>query len=293
MNDYIITTDSGSDIWDELRREINVGIVHLSTIVNEEEYDGTNKIIPLKELYNSMRKGVLTTTSQVNPESAKKFFESYLTQGLDLIHISLSGQLSGCYNSYMIALQELKDKYPNRKIKIIDSISACLGQGLLVMRAAEQKAQGKTFEEVVEFIENERHHIFHIFTVEDLVYLQRGARISKKEVIIGSLIGIKPVLSCDSHGRLISLSKVRGRKNSIISMIEYMEKVIGNSKNEYIAIGHADCIKDAKLLEKLIKEKFNIPKVIIAEIGPIVGAHSGPGTLALFFRANSRLDKKD
>ena len=292
MKKFVILTDNGSDLSEELAKKNEIEMMYLTVNVNDEEYDGINKKIRPEKIYDLMKNGVSPSTSQVNPERAENFFESYLKNGQDIIQICLSGKISGTYNSLKIAAMNLKEKYPERKIEVIDSISASMGLGFLVIKAAEQRNKGKSFEEVLEYIETIKHKICHIFTVGNLVYLQRGGRISKTEAVIGSLIGIKPVLSCDSQGKLVPIYKIRGRKNALISMVDKMKEIIEINKNDFIAISHGDCLEEAEFVAKMIRDKFNIKNIIIEPLGPIIGSHSGPGTLAIFFIADHRLDKK-
>ena len=290
MQQYVITTDDCSDLSEGVASKIGVGIVNLTVNINGEVYDGVKKTIDPVEVYDLMKKGVTPSTSQVNPEQAKSFFKKYLEKGLDVIHVALSSQISGTYNSCKIAAGELIIEYPNRRIVVIDSISAALGQGLLVMQAVKEKAKGKSFNEVVDFIEARKNKICHLFTVDDLIYLQRGGRISKTEVIIGSLIGIKPILSCDSCGKLVPISKARGRKNALRAMVSKMAEIIDIGANDVVTISHGNCLEDANFIADLIKTRFNID-VVIGMLGPVIGSHSGPGTLSVFFVANGRLNR--
>ena len=292
MNQFVITTDNGSDLSRSLAGKFGVDMVHLTVNVDNVEYDGINKSIDVTKIYDMMKKGATPSTSQVTPAKAEEFFEKYLSQGLDLIHVCLSGQISGTYSSCKMAADNLKNKFPERKIEVIDSISASLGQALLVIKGLEQQRAGKSFDEVVEFFNNMKHHICHVFTVDDLVYLQRGGRISKSEVILGTLIGIKPILSCDSAGKLVPISKVRGRQKSLLAMIEKMAEVINPEENDVIAISHGNCIDDANALAKLVRERFNINDIIVGDLGPVIGSHAGPGTLAVFCVADHRIDRK-
>ena len=291
MQQYVITTDDCSDLSEGVASKIGVGIVNLTVNINGEVYDGVKKTINPVEVYDLMKKGVTPSTSQVNPEQAKSFFKKYLEKGLDVIHVALSSQISGAYNSCKIAAGELIIEYPNRRIVVIDSISGSLGQGLLVMQAAKEKAKGKSFNEVVDFIEARKNKICHLFTVDDLIYLQRGGRISKTEAIIGSLIGIKPILSGDSCGKLALISKVRGRKNALKAMVSKMAEIIDVSKNDVVTISHGNCLEDANFMAELIKRRFNIKNVIIDMLGPVMGSHAGPGAVAAFFVASCRLNR--
>ncbi|MBP0979830.1 MAG: DegV family protein [Oscillospiraceae bacterium] len=294
MNQFVITTDNGSDLGVDLTKEFGVELVNLTVIIDEEEYDGANKFISSEKIYNLMKKGKTPKTSQVSPAKAEEFFESYLKKGLDVLHLCLSGQVSGSYNSCKIAEVNLKQKYPERKIEVIDSLSGSLGQGLLVLEAIKQKNQNKSFEEIIEFINNNKKNICHIFTVDDLTYLKRSGRISRTKSAIGSFIGVKPILSVDNYGRIVQIDKVRGRKNSILYILEKIKKHIDFNLSNTLAITHADCQKDAEFIRDEIKNKIDtqdkIKNIIIENMGPVLGSHSGPGTLAVFFLADQRLE---
>lgn len=292
METFVILTDSGSDLRKELIAQYGINIVNLTVNIGDEEYDGIDKKIPTSELYDLMKKGQSPKTSQVSPEKAEKFFEKYLEQNLDIIHICLSGQISGTYNSCKIAALNLKDRYPERRIEVIDSLSASLGLGILVLLAAKQQKANKSYEEVVRFVEEKKHKICHVFTVSDLVYLQRGGRISKTEAVIGSLIGIKPVLSCDDGGYLVPIAKARGRKNSLISVFEQIKQTIDLTQENVVAISHGDCIDDVNFIAEKFKNELNIKDIVTGDLGPVIGSHAGPGTLAVFCVAKNRINKK-
>lgn len=291
MKSFVILTDSGSDLSQDLITKNNIGVVNLTVNVGEEEYDGVEKKISTSELYNLMKKGRSPKTSQASPEKAEKFFEQYLQRNLDIIHVCLSGQISGTYNSCKIAALNLKEKYPERKIEIIDSLSASLGLGLLVLLAKKQQDENKSFDEIVDFIEEKKHKICHVFTVSDLVYLQRGGRISKTEAVIGSLIGIKPVLSCDDRGYLVPIAKARGRRNSLISVFEQIKQVIDINQENIIALSHGNCIDDVNFIVEKIRTELHVENIIINDLGPVIGSHAGPGTVAVFCVAQNRINK--
>ena len=289
MSSFIITTDNGSDLSRDLIKKLKIDIINLTINVDGEEYNGIDKVITPETIYSYMKKGVVPYTSQVNPEKAEQFFESYLKNGYDIIHICLSGQISGTYNSCKIAQTNLKEKYPDRKVAVIDSLSGSLGQGLLVLEAVKERDNGKTFEEVEEFIKNRRYNIIHIFTVESLSYLQKSGRISKTESVIGSFIGVKPILSANNHGRIIQIDKVRGRKNSISYLIDKIKRHIDLNSDQILAIAHCGCLKEAQVIKTEIETNLKVQEVIIKEMGPVLGAHAGPGAIAVFFVADKRL----
>lgn len=289
MREYVITTDNNSDLPDAYYNNHGVGCTYLSYSMEGVNYTYGN-FLPVHEFYEAMRKGALPTTAQVNPEAARMLMEPYLKEGKDILHIAFSSGLSGTYNSARIAAEELMEEYPERSIQVVDSLSASLGQGLLVYLAQQRKEEGEDMESLVRWIEENRLHIVHLFTVDDLFHLHRGGRVSKTTAVIGSMLNIKPVLHVDNEGKLISIGKSRGRKKALQELINLMDQKIGSYKNSCntVFISHGDCEEDAKYVEKKVREKYNIQTVIINNVGATIGAHSGPGTLALFFVGDER-----
>ena len=256
--------------------------------------DGKNythgNFLPDHEFYEAMRKGSLPATAQVNPDDARALIEPYLKEGKDVLHIAFSSGLSGTYNSARIAAEELAEEYPERSVKVIDSLSASLGQGLLVYLAQQHKEAGEDMDTVAKWVEENRKHIVHLFTVDDLFHLHRGGRVSKTTAIVGSMLNIKPVLHVDGEGKLVNIGKSRGRKKALQELVNLMEEKLGRYKDSChtIFISHGDCEEDAKYVEKKVKEKYNIDTVLINYVGATIGAHSGPGTVALFFAGEER-----
>ena len=290
MNHFIITTDTTSDLPAAYVEQHQIGMLSLTYTINDTTYSWEHPL-PVKEFYDCMRQGSLPTTSQANPEEAAAVFEKIIKeQNADILHIAFSSGLSGSYNSARLAAGELSEKYPDRKIIVIDSLCASLGEGLLVHKAVTLKEQGHTLEETADWIEANKLHLVHNFTVNDLFHLYRGGRVSKTAAFLGTMISLKPLLHVDDEGHLIPLSKVRGRKKSLIALVDAMEKQIGSwrDKNDIIFISHGDCEEDAQFLAKLVQERLHPKQIVIQVIGPVIGAHSGPGTLALFFLATER-----
>ncbi|MCI6004711.1 MAG: DegV family protein [Blautia sp.] len=284
MRNYVITTDNNSDLPESYYSEYGIGCTYLSYSMNGVNYTHEN-FLQVHEFYESMRNGALPTTAQVNPEDARNMLEPYLKEGLDILHIAFSSGLSGTYNSTKIAADELAEKYPDRKIIVIDSLAASLGQGLLIHYAQKKKEAGEDMESVAAWVEEHKNNIVHLFTVDDLNHLYRGGRVSKTTAFVGSMLNIKPVMHVNEEGKLIAIGKIRGRKKSILELARLMDEKIGSYKEscDTIFISHGDCEDDARFLEAKIKEKYNINTVIINPVGATIGAHSGPGTLALFF----------
>lgn len=289
MSEYVIMTDNTVDMPLSWFQENQVDYLCLSCSMDGEIYDKEH-VIDDKEFYRRMRAGSMPTTSQVNPTAAEEIFESVLKEGKDVLYLAFSSGLSGTYNSCRVAAEELRESYPDRRIEVIDTLAASMGEGLLVWYAAKMKADGRSMEEVVQWVRENILHICHVFTVDDLNHLYRGGRVSKATAVLGTLANIKPMLHVDNEGKLIPVGKVRGRKKSLATLVSMMEERIGayRSKNEMVMISHGDCEEDAAYVAKLVEEKFGITHVMMNTIGATIGAHAGPGTVALFFLGDYR-----
>ena len=289
MDEYIITTDNNSDLPESFFQEHQIGCTYLSYSIDGRTYSRDN-FLPTDEFYAKMRSGALPTTAQVNPESVKEMMEPYLAAGKDILHIAFSSGLSGSYDSSRMAAEELSEQYPQRKIMVLDSLCASLGQGLLVYYAMELKESGKSIEETAEWVENHKKNLVHLFTVDDLNHLHRGGRVSKATAVVGGMLNIKPVLHVDNEGKLVAIGKVRGRKKSLQALVDGLQERIGSYKAtcDTIFISHGDCEDDARYVAEKIKELYPIETVIINYVGATIGAHSGPGTTALFFLGDCR-----
>ena len=289
MNNYIITTDTTTDLPEDYIKKHNLGIMSLTYTLEGTTYSKDNPL-DVRLFYEKMRNGSMPTTSQVNPENAKNIFLPYLKDGYDILHIAFSSGLSGSYNSTRIAAEELSEEFPDRKITIIDSLAASLGEGLLVHKAVMLKEQGADLDTVADWVEQNKLHIVHNFTVDDLFHLHRGGRVSKATAILGTMINVKPILHVDDEGHLIALSKVRGRKKSLQALVDSMEKQMGayRSQNDIVFISHGDSLADAQYVADLVKQRFGIESFLINYVGPTIGSHSGPGTIALFYMGDYR-----
>lgn len=291
MADYIITTDTSCDFPLDYVQQHQLPLVTLFYSINGVQgSNGCPTDEELKVFYDKMRAGAETKTQQASFEESIQLFREVLSQGKDLLHIAFSSGLSGTANTMRIAAESLKEEFPDRKIIVVDSLCASLGQGLLVDYALRLQQEGKTIGEVEQWLEENIQHLCHLFTVDDLKYLQRGGRISKTTALLGTMIGIKPVLHVDTEGKLVPLSKVRGRKQSIQALVDKMEENIGSyrGQKQRIFISHGDCVEDANYLAKLVQERFGYDEFLINNVGATIGAHSGPGTLALFFLGETR-----
>lgn len=285
MSEYVISADSTVDLPKEFLEEKKVPIVSLSYILDGATYkDGEG--LTSKEFYDKIREGSMPTTSQVNPEQARDLFEPILKDGKDLLHIAFTSGLSGTYNSCRIAAEELSEEYPDRKIVVIDSLCAASGGGMLLYKALELKEQGKALDEVATWVEENKLHVCHDVTVDDLFHLHRGGRVSKTSAVVGTLIKIKPIIHVNEEGKLIVIGKERGRKKALMTLIERMEKQSQGFENDIVMITHGDAIEDAEYVKKQIEEKFGIKNIMINPLGSVIGSHTGPGVIAIFYMGN-------
>ena len=287
MSQYQIITDSGCDLPNEILEKLDLKMVSLSLIFQcntlPDSVSGN-----IKAFYDAMRQGESASTSAVNPDGWSVAMENELKQGLDVLVITFSSGLSTTYQSAVIAAEELQEKYPERKIIVVDSLCASLGQGLLCHYAAKKRDEGLSMEDLAAWLEENKGNVCQWFTVDDLKYLKRGGRIGAGTALLGTMLSIKPVLHVDDQGHLVSVSKTRGRKASIQAMLEQMVNLSLPGENDFITICHGDCYEDAQYLAELCKEKLGVKEVFIGYTGAVIGSHSGPGTLALFFMGKQR-----
>lgn len=288
MKEYVIFTDSACDIKPEILREWGVYSCSLTLRFTDEDKEYLNDEIDVKEFYDKMRAGGVAKTAAINSEIFVEAFESVLKDGKDILYLGFSSGLSTTYNSARLAAQQLSESYPDAKIITVDTLAASAGQGLLVRLVVNKKNNGASIDEAAEYATSIVPKICHWFTVDDLVYLKRGGRISSAAAFFGNMIGIKPVLHVDNAGHLVNVMKVRGRKSAIATMAEKYAELADDKEHGLIYISHADCIKDVNELAEIFKEKYGASVDIITDVGPVIGAHSGPGTLALFFVGKER-----
>lgn len=287
MNEFVIVSDSTVDLPKEYLQSKQVPIISLSYImdgVTYEEMDGLSH----KEFFEKLRAGSLPTTSQINPEQAREALESFAKEGKDILYIGFSSGLSGSYNSVRMAAEDLKEEYPDINIITIDSLCACMGEGLLLYKALELKEHGMSMEEIAKWVEANKLHICHNVTVDDLNHLHRGGRISKTTAVVGSMIKIKPIIHMSAEGKLVVIGKERGRKKSLVSIVDRMEKQMQGYDNDIVMITHGDCIEDAEFVKKQVEERFGIHNVMINGIGSVIGSHTGAGVVAVFFMGDKR-----
>ncbi len=288
MANYVIYTDSACDIKPEILASWGVPYRCLTFRFTDSEKEYSNEDMGTKEFYDRMRAGGIAKTAAVNSELFSEEFEKILADGNDLLYLGFSSGLSTTYNSARLAALSLKEKYPERKIITIDTLAASAGQGLIVYLACKEKEKGASIDEVAAFVESLIPRMGIWFTVDDLVYLKRGGRVSPTAAFVGNLLGIKPVLYMDDAGHLIPVSKVRGRRAAINAMADKYTEMAAVKESGSVFISHGDCIADAELLASILKERHGIEVEIITDVGPVIGAHSGPGTLALFFVGTKR-----
>ena len=288
MNNYVILTDSAVDLSPEILASWNVKAQSLSVKFTDSDKIYFDNEMPQSDFYNEMRAGRIAKTSAVNIDEFYSFFEEEILKGNDVIYIGFSSGLSSTYNSSRMAAFQLSEKYPERKVVTVDSLAASAGFGLLLYLAVCKKNEGATIEELAKYVEDIRLNICHWFTVDDLEYLKRGGRVSPFVAAVGNALGVKPILHVDNDGHLIKVSTARGRKNSIKALAEMYTTLAENKGEGTIYISHGDCLKDAEALAAIIKNEHGVDTEIITYVGAVIGAHSGPGTLALFFVGKNR-----
>ena len=288
MSTFIIHTDSACDLKPELLAEWGVPYTSLTFRFDGEENEFANGDMTAEDFYAKMRAGGVGKTAAVNSETFRKAFLKTLKEEKDILYLGFSSGLSTTYNSARLAAEELRGQFPDRKIITVDTLAASAGQGLLVYLALEKQKSGATIEETAAYIEGIKLNLCHWFTVDDLVYLKRGGRVSPTVAFVGNVLGIKPVLHVDNEGHLVNVSKVRGRKTAVAALAEKYGALANDLAGGTVYISHGDCMKDAEELASILKEKYGATVQIITDVGPVIGSHSGPGTLALFFVGKER-----
>lgn len=287
---YVILTDSSCDLPAELAQQLEIAVLPLTLTLGGKEYanylDGRE--IGFSQFYDRIRQGETATTSAANVEGYCSMMEPFLREGQDILLLVFSSGLSSTYQAAAMAVEELSAQYPERKLAAVDTRCASMGQGLLVYLAAKKRAEGKTMEEVRAWAEEERFHLCHWFTVDDLMYLKRGGRLNAATALVGTALGIKPVLHIDDDGHLINVGKARGRRGALTALVDRMAELAVDPEKNPVFISHGDCLDDAKMVEKLVKQRLGVKEVVISYVGPVIGAHTGPGVVALFFLGRER-----
>ena len=290
MSNYIILTDSSCDLPASMAADMQIEVLPLTLDLDGECYKNylDGREIDFHDFYERAKTAKSMKTSAVNQQQFIDIMEPIVASGKDILYLGFSSGLSGTYNASVLAVNELAEKYPERKIIAVDTLCASLGQGMFVYLCWQQKQAGKTIEEVAAYAEEIKPNLAHWFTVDDLMFLKRGGRVSAATAIVGSALAIKPVMHVDDEGHLIKTGVARGRKASIRALLAEMEKTGIDLAGQHIFISHGDCEADANYLAGLIREKFGVKEITINYVGPVIGAHSGPGTLALFFLGKNR-----
>ena len=287
MNDYVITVNSTVDLPKEWLEERHIPVIPLKYTIDGETYKGMEGLSS-KEFFQKLREGKMAVTSQVNPEEAKEALEAFLKEGKDILHLAFSSGLSGTYNSMRIAAEELKEEYPERKVIVIDTLCACLGEGLLLYYALKRKGEGKSIEEVAQWAEENKLHVCHNVAIDDLNHLQRGGRVSKTTAILGTMVQVKPIIHMDDKGLLQVIGKERGRKKALNKIVDMAVEQAKGWENDIIMITHGDCAEDAEYVAELVRKKMGIENILVNNIGEVIGSHTGPGVVAVFCMGSKR-----
>lgn len=287
MRNFVITVNSTVDLPKEWLEERGVSVVPLRYTIDGESYvDGEG--LSHKEFFQKLREGLMSTTSQVNPDEAKDALKPFIKDGKDVLHLAFSSALSGTCNSMKLAAEELQQEYKNAKIVVVDSLSACLGEGILLYYALKMKEEGKTLNEIAQWVEEHKMNICHFVTVDDLHHLHRGGRVSKTTAVVGTMVKIKPIIHVDESGALQVIAKERGRKKSLHKIVDMAAEAAKGLENDVVMIAHGDCIEEANYVADLVKEKLTVEQVLIHNIGTVIGSHTGPGVMAVFCMGSKR-----
>ena len=290
MRDYVIMTDSCCDLTDQMARDLELEVLPLTMHMDGQDYpnDLAGTAISNQEFYKRIRAGKLATTSAVNVGQFQDAMRRVLESGRDIVCVCFSSALSTTYQSAVIAAEDLRAEFPEAEIHVVDSLSASLGQGLLLYLAVEQKRKGLTAAELAKWVEDNRLTVCHWFTVDDLNFLKRGGRVSATTALLGTMLSIKPIMHTSDEGKLVPVSKARGRKAAIAALLDKIEALGIHPEKQTMFICHADCEEDAKAVARTIQDRFGTPTVHINYIGPVIGSHTGPNTMGIFFVGTQR-----
>lgn len=290
MRDYVIMTDSCCDLTDQMARELELEVLPLTMHMDGQDYpnDLAGTAISNQEFYKRIRAGKLATTSAVNVGQFQDAMRRVLESGRDIVCVCFSSALSTTYQSAVIAAEDLRAEFSEAEIHVVDSLSASLGQGLLLYLAVEQKRKGLTAAELAKWVEDNRLTVCHWFTVDDLNFLKRGGRVSATTALLGTMLSIKPIMHTSDEGKLVPVSKARGRKAAIAALLDKIEALGIHPEKQTMFICHADCEEDAKAVAQTIQDRFGTPTVHINYIGPVIGSHTGPNTMGIFFVGTQR-----
>lgn len=290
MSDFVIITDSSCDLPAHLVEELGIHVCPLSFLMEDKSYFNypDNRDMSPEEFYEKLAAGSMPTTNAVNVGQATEAMEQYLKQGKDVLALGFSSALSTTYNSFAIAADDLKDHYRDRKILCVDTLSASVGQGLLIWKAAKMAAEGKSIEETRDWVEENKLHVCHWITVNDLFHLKRGGRVSATTAVMGTMLQIKPVLIVNDEGKLDTVAKARGRKAALTVLAEKVAETAIDPKEQTMFISHSACREDAEFVVEEIKKRCGVKEIIVSNIGPVIGSHTGVGCIAMCFLGTKR-----
>jgi len=287
MRDFVISVNSTIDMPKEWLAERGIPVLPMKYTIEGETYTDMEGLSS-KEFFDRLRAGQMSVTSQVNPEEAKEFYEPFLKEGKDVLHLAFSSGLSGSYNSMVLASRDLAEEYPDAKIIVIDSLCACLGEAVLLQKVLKLREEGKNIEDIAAWVEQNKLNVCHVFTVDDLHHLQRGGSVAKAAATIGTALNVKPILFMNNAGGLEKLGKERGRKKSLNKLVELAVEKSGSWDNDIVMVTHGDCLEDAEYTASQLKEKLGVPEVYVNNIGTVIGTHTGPGIVGVFFMGEKR-----
>lgn len=288
MKKFIISTDSTEDLPETYLKENNISIHPLYYIIEDKEYIPGVDDMPVKDFYKALKEGKMPTTSASNPINIIAQFQKEINEGNDILHLSFSSGLSSSYNNAKICAQKIMEEEPNSKIVVVDTLSGTVGQGILLMKAVEMKKAGKTIDEIAQWINDNKKHVIHEFTVSDLNHLFRGGRLSRASAIVGTMLNIQPILHMDDEGKLAAIGKVRGRKKALCALVDNIENKTDITTLKQVLISHGDCIEDANYVADKIKQKYQIKDITIENICPTIGAHTAQGAVVVAYMGNNR-----
>ncbi len=290
MSNYCIITESTADLSAELIERFDISVIPMHFRVGEDDYLNypDNRELSPKAFYDLLREGKNSTTSAVNMADFEDHFTPILESGRDILYLAFSSALSSTYSTGVIAAENLREKFPERKIIVVDTLGAAHGEGLIVCKAAKLRRQGMGIDELAKWVEDNKLNVALWFTVDDLMHLYRGGRVNAVSAHIGTALGIKPLLRVDEQGYLKAMSKIRGRKQALDGLANKMDELKGDMTGEMVMISHGDCLEDAKYLADVVQKKFSPEEIIIGDVGPVIGSHTGPGVVTLFFFAKGR-----
>ena len=290
MSDYVIMTDSSCDLPASMAEEMGLSVQPLTVLIEDKRYTNylDEREIAFSEIYAKLRTKCPAKTSAVNMHDFLEPMEEFAKSGRDILYIGFSSGLSGTFNAGALAAREIADRHPERKVLAVDSLAASMGQGLLLYLAWQEKQKGMDIDGLYQWVLDNRLHLVHYFTIDDLMFLKRGGRISGATAVVGSMLSIKPIMHVDNEGHLIKVGTARGRKASIRALADEVGKRGIDIENQVMFISHGDCLDDARYLEELLRTRYHVKDVVISYVGPVIGAHSGPGTVALFFYGTER-----